>query len=404
MNSMERNERICILCNESKAEIDFNCEHVIPETIGGVYIIKSVCRSCNERLGKTIDTPLVNHKIMLVNRHDYNIKRGGYREIPNPFKGAYVRDNGDKYFVQFDQKGVATANIIPRFQDDIIQGNKRLGRLTLSKKDIDKAPRILNRELTDRDLFMLNNKIPDPLERKEEELIILEKVSNNPLIFGALKIAFEFCHEVVSDYDKDHVSEKFRKILLNPVDSSEVKKTMLEDPEIKKAFGNRILGMHAIKRNHHLLFLTPIKNKGTYCFVKLFQMAVLFKMSSSELIKNEVVLVNDAKTGDCGVKAPVKLNSFNLQVISYNGKSKLSELLSNSKGQVPVFDEKGVQLFDHLDQLLGADYIVPKREEFISKRMKIRQDFSNDKFYLKPANDEGFLKVESIEFDLVIDI
>jgi hypothetical protein len=399
MKLMALNKKTCIICLTLKDESAFNKEHVIPESIGGKFVINSVCESCNVKLGSKVDTPLVNHKIMLINRHELQINRGN-REIANPFKGTYARANGDKYFVQFNKEGKAQANLLPKFEDNIFENSKRAARLTLSKRDINKASRIIGRELKDRGLIMVDDGVSAAVEKQEENLILRDQAPNHPIIFGALKIAFEFCHEVFPDYYKDHFSEKYREILLNPVISDDVKSLLQEDTEIKSAFGNRIMGIGTIKKYHHLIFLTPIKNKGTYCLVKLFQMTVLFEMSSSELIKNEVILLNDAKEGNCGMYLTVKLKSFELQVISYNGKSKPKDLLSNSNGQVPVFDEKGKQLYDHLDQLLNAESIVPKRKEFTSKRMELTQYFSGENYYLKTTKDEVLLKVESIKFDL----
>ena len=44
----------------------FTKEHVIPATLGGGFIIDTVCSDCNQLLGDIIDTPLVNHKQILL--------------------------------------------------------------------------------------------------------------------------------------------------------------------------------------------------------------------------------------------------------------------------------------------------------------------------------------------------
>lgn len=395
---MEKDKKKCISCNGFKFDYEFNSEHVIPETIGGVYQIKSVCILCNERFGKKIDTPLVNHKVILINRHEYKLKRGGYRSIPNPFKGIYVKDNGEKYTVNFNQEGEATADIIPNFQDNVLENNKRVGKLTIAKKDMDKIPRIINRELNNRKLYILDKIMPEPIESQGEELFLVEVTDNNPLIFGALKIAYEFCHEVVPKYVEDELSEKFRGILLDLVVDESNRGLLIEDEVIKNMFIDRILEIDTIKKHHHLIFLTPVKNRGTFCFIKLFQMTVLIKMSKKEMIENEVILFNDVVQEKCGFNIPVNIISFDLKLKLADDKSKPKGALTNDNGQTPVFNEKGEVLYNHLDKLIGAEYIVPKRNEFISKSMKIRQEFSNKKYYLKGVDETGLLKIEAIDF------
>ena len=395
---MGTSKKKCIVCNQIKNETEFNREHVIPETIGGVYEIKSVCILCNERFGKKIDTPLVNHKVILINRHEYKLKRSGYRGIPNPFKGIYVQDNGEKYTVNFNQEGEATADILPKFEDNVLENNKRVGKLTIAKKDMDKIPRIINRELINRKLYMLDKIMPEPIEIHGEELVLIERTNNNPLIFGALKIAYEFCHEVVPNYVNDELSEKYRKVLLKPIDEDNIGKFLIKDEVLINAFLNRVLKIDTIEKHHHLIFLTPVKNRGTFCFIKLFQMTVLIKMSKKEMLENEVMLFNDVIQGKCGMQIPVNIKSFDVKLKLADDKSKPKGALTNDNGQTPVFNEKGEILYNHLDKLIGAEYIVPKRNEFISKSMKIRQEFSNNNFYLKGTDETGLLKIEAIEF------
>ena len=50
----------CIICEKIKNEEEFNKEHIIPEFIGGSLTINSVCKSCNSRLGKEIDSEILN--------------------------------------------------------------------------------------------------------------------------------------------------------------------------------------------------------------------------------------------------------------------------------------------------------------------------------------------------------
>jgi hypothetical protein len=89
-------------------------EHVFPATIGGAFIITTVCGTCNEKLGKTIDLPFSRHEMVAWYRNILQIKRigaTGSRSIPNPVKGSHTNKDGYEYYVNF-KDGIAKANII----------------------------------------------------------------------------------------------------------------------------------------------------------------------------------------------------------------------------------------------------------------------------------------------------
>ena len=50
----------CIICKKIKNSNDFNKEHIIPESIGGSLTIDNVCKDCNSKLGKEIDSKITN--------------------------------------------------------------------------------------------------------------------------------------------------------------------------------------------------------------------------------------------------------------------------------------------------------------------------------------------------------
>lgn len=50
----------CIICEKIKNNEEFNKEHIIPESIGGSLTIENVCKACNSKLGKEIDSKIIN--------------------------------------------------------------------------------------------------------------------------------------------------------------------------------------------------------------------------------------------------------------------------------------------------------------------------------------------------------
>ncbi|XYU91462.1 HNH endonuclease [Pasteurella multocida] len=56
--------KICIICRkEFTTTRPATKEHIIPESIGGNYIIETVCKDCNSKMGTKIDAPFVKNLI-----------------------------------------------------------------------------------------------------------------------------------------------------------------------------------------------------------------------------------------------------------------------------------------------------------------------------------------------------
>ena len=64
----------CIICRKEKENKEFSDEHVIPDSLGGVYHIYNVCKECNSRLGDKIDIHLVNNIFSIIKREQLGIK------------------------------------------------------------------------------------------------------------------------------------------------------------------------------------------------------------------------------------------------------------------------------------------------------------------------------------------
>ncbi len=74
----------CIICLDDKD--NFNDEHVIPDVLGGVYIINSVCKDCNSDLGRRVDIKIINEFAAKNFRHDYQLS-GKSGKLPVVFPG-----------------------------------------------------------------------------------------------------------------------------------------------------------------------------------------------------------------------------------------------------------------------------------------------------------------------------
>jgi hypothetical protein len=69
----------CIFCKKEKTTAEFSSEHVFPESIGGSFLIDTVCRGCNSELGNKVDSKLADHFLVRLIRYVLGLrgKRGG---------------------------------------------------------------------------------------------------------------------------------------------------------------------------------------------------------------------------------------------------------------------------------------------------------------------------------------
>lgn len=91
----------CIYCG---APAPLTAEHVIPDAIGGCWVLNCVCKACNSRLGDEVDVLLVDSFLARLARQALLI-RGKKGAIPNVFeKGSVVLPGVGKHPVNYRMK------------------------------------------------------------------------------------------------------------------------------------------------------------------------------------------------------------------------------------------------------------------------------------------------------------
>lgn len=220
----------CIICKKDKQEEDFNEEHVFPESIGGKYKIRTVCKECNSHFGKTIDNKFINSGVIRALNHILKIENKNGKVVPY-FKDTVVdpKNNSIRLKTFFDNKGnlkdtefetTIHGNIV-RF-DEGKSLNTLLSELTiLYKKGKFPFPKeIENEEDKEKYFLKFKEEIKEKFERKEftssKDPIEQDSVtSGDEIIFESLKISYELTHEILGErYFNDSLCEVFRKYLI----------------------------------------------------------------------------------------------------------------------------------------------------------------------------------------------
>ena len=263
------NPKKCIFCRLPKEK--YNEEHVFPAALGGAFILSTVCKDCNTKLGKNIDNPLSQNKIILFFRKIYDIKRKGIlgeRNIKNPFTGTgdYLDDEGNNHYISFNEKEKRFEPIAVRRYDDPIQleGGAWIGKMTLPFSEF-KDEEEIKKKYTDK--FNLDPSEIGSIKQTivpQKEIKISLKTPSGDLMLGCVKIAYEYAMTFIPSYWNDDYSKMYSRILLtNSIEESE-KIIFDSDPYVKEEFEKKMANIKDLKTFHHLAILTTIKGKGLF--------------------------------------------------------------------------------------------------------------------------------------------
>lgn len=188
----------CILCLNTFDDTDASNEHVFPEAIGGILMLRDMCVPCNSHLGEKIDAPLVNHRYMQWSRRNLKlVTRAG--RVPNPLERGVVPETGQR--VRWDPDG--TLYFHP------MQQERQHGEIVLLVDETDEH-RLLE--------MLKKTKRRRGVEARGEIMRASDSVSlsfelgfdDDEYRFGILKIAYELgCKVLGSAYVDDPIAARF---------------------------------------------------------------------------------------------------------------------------------------------------------------------------------------------------
>ncbi|WP_109433188.1 HNH endonuclease [Aggregatibacter segnis] len=227
----------CIICRQKFTEKNpATQEHVIPYSIGGNYVIHTICKNCNSSMGTKIDAPFARTIVSRLHIEENQII-GRNGKIDFPLKGDYQDDSGNKYRVESPNSAPILLDDRPKIEiknlnSDQVQvsvsfekygyfsNDERIKLLNKHKKYLDKEYKKLGLEFNLESLlsaeFTKEVKEPKPLHKRE-------LFDFNPFFLESLKIAYEF---FVTNYPHylDHQDIKDIAKILKNAESEKAKK------------------------------------------------------------------------------------------------------------------------------------------------------------------------------------
>lgn len=217
---------MCIFCRELKDKKEFNKEHIILNSLGGIgteNIMENVCTTCNSILGTKVDSLLVNDEIIKWMRFLLKVK--GRNGVPNPFNfEVKYADTPIVGKLQTNKEG----DMIGFRASHKANVNKNNILIYGPKKDFDKyvQSQLKANNYCIKSEEEINNNLIDLDKPKTSyiEYIELPKELNNSClenVFPAmLKMAYEFCfiklgEKYLEDPVAIDISNSFKQLIIN---------------------------------------------------------------------------------------------------------------------------------------------------------------------------------------------
>jgi hypothetical protein len=280
---------ICIICRLDKD--DMSLEHVIPQSLGGYYHIKTVCVACNSMMGNNIDSPLVNHKLAELYRFAQNIA-GKNGAVPNPFSGVFTAKEAPKNKARLDVGEDGKLEIYHHPSIEVKEENGQVVSIEISvdSKDTDKIDAMAEKILRRRD-------IPKEAIRRGERRVEIStgsfgsrwQLDTQRFKIGLLKIAYEFAVDTIPGYFEDEDAIRISEILHDArydavLDYVKIGNGLQQ--EICKPFEDFI----DFEQKKHYLIMMPTEDWGLMCLVKLHDLFAVGVVLSNKRYLHEGAL------------------------------------------------------------------------------------------------------------------
>jgi len=409
----------CIICRRKKHQDELSDEHVIPDSIGGVYHIYNVCKECNSYLGANVDNKLVNHYFTSFMRYDLNIK-GKKGKIPNPFDGTHTLGNDKETKVKMilDDHGIPKPYILPKIKKTI-HTNKLEIKLTIDIEDKDKSSKIiekiLKREKIDKDSHHISTTLEPIIERFKPTIKMEKQIDIKEFKIGLLKIAYEFSVDSINEYFENKQAIEISDFLLN----SDLKK--IDNYFIGSGFEKEILKplepIFDFNKKRHLLVLMDSEEFGLVCFISLYNLFnIVVKLSESRfLTENMIIGVNDLENNSFE-----KIDFFEVSKRIYSNEEKRFMYCFDSQedyniflavqqskdfqyymenNKLPIFNNDFKIKYNDVNDLI-EDYLAKEKISYLGDGINHKTLIElSENLYLKILPIKKFFQIKAIEVE-----
>lgn len=337
----------CIICRKEKNKSDFSDEHVIPDAIGGVYHIFTVCKTCNSKLGSKVDSKLTNHLFTKFMRYDLGIS-GKEGEIPNPFDGTHILDNDSDTKIRLDitEDRILKPYLLQKTNKIYDENNNLKINIQVDSKDKNNIDVILNKILT-REKINAPKNILENIETTTKSfhpvIKMQKKVDIKEFKIALLKIAYEFAVDTIDEYFYDNEAIEISELLFNPnyevIDKyfagNGFEKDMLKEFEVIINF----------EKKRHILILACVPEVGLVCFISLYNLfTIAVRLSENINLNGNIYFgINDLEN-----KHFEKLNIFELAKKNYSPEIRTFQYYFDNKIDYNTFLElQSSEKFQH---------------------------------------------------------
>lgn len=211
----------CIICLEEKESESFGEEHVIPEAIGGDYIINNVCNSCNSDLGQKVDIKIINEFSSVCLRHEEDI-RGKSGSLPIIFPGTFNNelDEKEKYRLEHDENGkvqpvlIYKQPLIEEVEEDRYHIQIEFDDSLSEDEMVKKSNQIISKEMNRKGgkrYGVVNSTVKKI--NAEIKLSINREIATSDSFISILKMAYEFAASNINGYVDDEKAIAIANVL-----------------------------------------------------------------------------------------------------------------------------------------------------------------------------------------------
>jgi HNH endonuclease len=260
----------CIFClKEIEKGSD---EHIFPDALGGLLIIKEVCKPCNDFLGQKVDSHLVNHFLMQLARLVYKLQ-GKKGKIPNPIGKGVLKDepNTEIHYILDDEGQPKSLYIVPQ-KHESPDGSKVM--FVVDSSDKGKLVKMVNKTLERKGLPPMTEEeiLSKAVYKKDENPTVMMNIEVDFLSYkkAILKIIYEITYYCLGpEYLNDPVGKQIRDCILS--DSIEECKGLMGKIDLvdKSNPSNQILRKLA-SEDSHIAILINNGCRGIFCYVNIF--------------------------------------------------------------------------------------------------------------------------------------